>query len=69
MQFGERLKSLRLEKNLNQTQLAQNLKFKVTQQAIDLWEKGKRLPRADYIVLLADYFGVSADYLLGRTDY
>ncbi|MBR2871525.1 MAG: helix-turn-helix transcriptional regulator [Clostridia bacterium] len=58
------LKELRLEKNLSQQQLAKQIG--VSQKAIDFWERGINEPKATYIVKLADYFEVSADYLLGR---
>ena len=40
----------------------------VTQDSISLLEKGKRLPDTHYIVLLAKYFEVSSDFLLGLSD-
>ena len=60
------LKELRTEKGLTQGELASNLG--ITQDSISLWEKGKRLPDTQYIVRLSDFFGVSTDYLLGRSD-
>lgn len=35
---------------------------------ISEWRNGKRLPTAENLIKLADYFDVSVDYLLGRTD-
>lgn len=64
--YGERLKELRKEKGLTQNDLAKVLN--VTQDSISLWEKNKRLPDTPYIILLAKFFGVSADYLLGLED-
>lgn len=40
----------------------------VSQKAIDYWERNVNEPKASYIVLLADFFGVTADYLLCRTE-
>lgn len=40
----------------------------VTQGMISYWKSGERMPSAENIITLADYFNVSADYLLGRTD-
>ena len=40
----------------------------VSQKAVDYWERGVNEPKASYIVLLADFFAVSADYLRGRVD-
>lgn len=64
--YGNRLKELRKEQNITQSNLAKILN--VTQDSISLWEKNKRVPDTQYIIQLADYFNVSADYLLGRCD-
>lgn len=64
--FNERIKKLRQEMKLSQYELAEKLGFSRGQLAN--YEQGKREP--DYATLqkLADFFEVSADYLLGRTD-
>ncbi len=61
-----RLKSLRRARNISQLKLAMDLSM--NQNSISRYENGER--EADYATLirLADYFGVSVDYLLGRTD-
>ena len=61
-----RLKELRDERALTQTDVARGVN--TNQQNISRWEKGEVLPTSDFIVKLADFFGVSADYLLGRSD-
>ena len=61
--FAERLKELRIEKQLSQQKLAEAIG--VTQKAIDFWEKGINEPKASYIIKLAKFFGVTTDYLLG----
>lgn len=61
--FAERLKELREEKGMSQTQLAKATKL--SKSAIGYWEAEKRVPNAEVIITLAQYFGVSADYLLG----
>ncbi len=61
--IGDRIKELRKEKNLSQIQLASQIG--VSQKAIDYWELGTNEPKASYIIKLAKYFDVSADYLLG----
>ena len=66
MQFAERLKDLRYEKGVTITQVARNCKVSI--QCISSLEMGKRNPTGSTISMLADYFGVSADYLLGRID-
>ena len=63
--FAKRLKELREEHDLTQQQLCINLKFKISQSCIVLWENGKRQPTLDSLILLAQYFGVSIDYLAG----
>ena len=60
-----RLKKLRMEKDLTQAALARELN--VTQQAVAKWEAGKSLPDHAMLLRLAQYYGVSVDYLLGRT--
>lgn len=67
--FSERLKELRQEKGLSQQQLAINLKGKISRTAIAQWELGTRIIKSDSLIILADFFGVTTDYLLGRTDY
>lgn len=63
--IGDVIKELRKERNLSQAALG--LKIGVSQKAIDYWERGVNEPKASYIIKLADFFGVSADFLLGRT--
>lgn len=67
--FYERLRELRTNKGLSQAELSKELDGQVTQAAIALWELNKRIPNADAIILLANYFGVTSDYLLGLSDY
>ncbi len=64
--IGERLKKLREERGILQRQLAEMLKL--TQQTISLYESNKREPDAETLSKIADFFGVTIDYLLGRTD-
>ena len=61
-----RLKELRKEKGITQLKLAMDLGL--SQNTISRYETGER--EADYktLIMLADYFGVSVDYLIGRTD-
>ncbi|MCS1384793.1 MULTISPECIES: helix-turn-helix domain-containing protein [Lysinibacillus] len=63
---GERLKKLRKEKKLTQTELGS--KINVTKVSISGYESGNRSPDTDTLQRLADFFEVSTDYLLGRTD-
>ena len=66
-QFPQRLKELREEKGLSIKTLAKELG--VSDIAIGRWEKGLRTPNIDSLILVANYFNVSADYLLGLKDY
>ena len=61
-----RIKVLRKEQNLSQRALAQ--KIGSSQKAIDYWEKEKAEPTAKFMCALADCFGCSTDFLLGRED-
>lgn len=62
--IGERLKNLREERNLLQKDVASYLN--ITTSAYGFYEQGKRNPDMETIKKLADFFNVSADYLLGR---
>ena len=64
--FGERLKFLRKEKKLTQTELAKMLN--TTQGTVGKWENNKLEPNFKKLILLAKYLDVSTDYLLGVTN-
>lgn len=66
MDIGKRIKELRLEKNISQMQLS--IATGLSQSAIARWELGKSEPTASAIVILANYFNESTDYLLGVKD-
>lgn len=66
MDFNERLKKLRLDKDVSQRVVAEFLG--VTKQAYSLYELGKRDPDNQTLYALCDYFDVSLDYLLGRSE-
>ena len=59
----DRLKSLRASKKISQKDFAQALK--VSQQTVASWESGRTEPSNTALKEIADYFNVSADYLLG----
>ena len=65
--FSERLKELRKSKNLSQKELAEI--FNTTNSSICDWECGRTEPTLNTIRQIADYFDVSCDYLLGKSDY
>lgn len=66
MKFHERLKLLREESGLNQTQFGTSLGYK--QSKYNKWENGINTPDYDSLCDLAEKLNVSTDYLLGRTD-
>lgn len=66
MKLSERLRELRKEKGLRQEQAA--VALDISMSSYCLYEQGKREPTASVIVRMADYYDVSADYLLGRKD-
>ena len=62
-EFGNRLRTLRKQKNLTQKQLASQIGVKNS--IISFYEMGDRLPSPEIIVKLAAIFHVSADFLMG----
>ena len=64
--FNERLKYLRTSKNVLQKDIANYLGISI--RAYQHYETGTRYPDFQGINKLADYFDVSTDYLLGRSD-
>lgn len=61
--FGERLRELRKEKNIGQIALAKHLG--VGKSIISLWETNQCEPTLSKLVAIAEFFGVSIDYLAG----
>ena len=61
-----RIKQLREEFGISQLDFAK--KINVTQQSISLYEKGEREPSLDVLTSMANFFGVSIDYLMCKTD-
>lgn len=64
--FNKILKDLRNKKGLSQFQLAK--KINVAQNTVSNWEKGIREPDWEMMGVIANFFGVTVDYLLGRTE-
>lgn len=64
--FASRLKELRKEKGLTLEQLGKDIG--TTKATISNFENEQRKPSLDMIIKLADYFQVSIDYLVGRTN-
>lgn len=66
MSINERLVELRKRDNITQKQLA--IKLNLSEIAIQNYEAGRRKPAFDVLCTIADYFNVSIDYLVGRTN-
>jgi transcriptional regulator with XRE-family HTH domain len=64
--LGKRIGEMRRKRGLTQRQLAD--KLKVSHGRISLYETGDRSPDPEMLNKLADFFGCSVDYLLGRSD-
>jgi transcriptional regulator with XRE-family HTH domain len=64
--FQEQLKFLRKNAEVSQKELSE--KTGIAQSVICYYENGKVEPSATSLIKLADFFGVSVDYLLGRED-
>lgn len=64
MEFKSRLKELRLENNESQQTLGQVVN--TSKMAISHWESGHSEPSIAQLILIADHFEVSIDYLVGR---
>ena len=64
--FGNKIRELRKKKGISQLRLATDLN--TTQNTISRYETGEREPGIDELIKIADYFNVSVDYLIGRTE-
>lgn len=64
--FGTRLKRLRINKDMTQQDFAEH--FDLNKSSISKYEKDKNLPENQLLMEIADYFNVSVDYLLCRTN-
>ena len=63
----ERIKEIRLEANLSQKAFGEL--FLVSQDTVSLWERGKSYPNTEQLYSICKRFNVSADYLLGLSNY
>lgn len=66
MEIGTKIKELRVEYRLKQKELA--AKIHIAANTLSQFETGKANPGYDVLIMLADFFEVSVDYLLGRAD-
>lgn len=67
IKFSKILKQLMEEASVNQVQLSKEIR--VAQSAISAWLLNKKEPSITSLWLLANYFNVDIDYLVGRKDY
>ena len=63
---GNRIKLLREEKKIKQDELAKVLS--ISPSAVGMYERDEREPNDEITLKLAEYFNVSTDYLLGKSD-
>ncbi|WP_300860815.1 helix-turn-helix domain-containing protein [uncultured Oscillibacter sp.] len=66
IELGDRLRKLRMENHLRQDQVARLVG--VERSSVSLWEGNLRQPSYTTLVRLANLYGVTTDYLLGRVD-
>ena len=66
MEIKNRIKKLRIERKVTQRDIAEGIG--VSPVSIQRFEYGTVRPSLDTLIALADYFDVSLDYLVGRTD-
>lgn len=64
--FGDRLKTLRSRKELSQMELSKQIG--ISKSSINMYERGEREPKFETLEVIADYFNVDLDYLLGKTN-
>lgn len=64
--FAAVMSELRHARGLSQRKVAADLK--ISQALLSHYENGAREPGLDFVVRVCDYYGVSADFLLGRAD-
>ncbi|WP_058301287.1 helix-turn-helix domain-containing protein [Gorillibacterium timonense] len=66
MKYGNRIARLRAEKELTQGELAE--KVSISRASLSHYENDRREPDLDVLAKLADFFGVTLDFLMGRTN-
>lgn len=66
MEFSERLKQLRMSKGYSQSELAN--KLGISKSTISMMEVGSRQPSFEMMEMIADFFNVSLDYLMGKEE-
>lgn len=66
MTFIQRLKALMKSRNITDKQLTEDLGL--AKNSVTYWKNKGNIPKGDTLDVIAEYFGVSVDYLLGKTD-
>ena len=66
MEFGKLIKELRIEKGLTIKQVADAIEVNV--RSYNYYEQARHEPSLETLKRICDFFDVSADYLIGRTD-
>ena len=66
IEFCRRMRALRIERGETQVQAAQDIG--ITDRQYQRFEAGQQKPGFDVLIAIADHFGVSIDYLTGRTE-
>ena len=66
IKFMNRLKELRMEKGVSQQEIGKLVNM--SKMAISHWEKGHSEPSISQLILLSEFFDVTVDYLIGKTD-
>lgn len=64
--FSDRFKSLRVERQMSQQQMADFLHF--SKSRVNMYERGEREPNLETMEDIADRFNIDLDYLIGRSD-
>ncbi len=65
--IATRIKEIRTANGLSQSQFGNRLS--VSQDTVSLWEKGKSAPTTEFIISISQEFQVSADYILGLSEF
>jgi len=64
--FSMRFNTIKDEQKVTMVDVAKALN--ITKQSVHKWTTGENIPSSDTLIALADYFNVSLDYLVGRSD-
>jgi transcriptional regulator with XRE-family HTH domain len=67
MDIGEKIRELREEARMKQLELAHQLT--ISPQSVSLYENNHRTPDIEMLVIIADFFDVSLDYITGRSTF